>query len=281
MKQEDKGVAHSIKKLNQENNMKAVILCGGQGTRIRDISEVLPKPMLSIGNRPILWHIMKTYAHYGVKDFILCLGYKGWLIKEFFLNYAAKMGDVTLTLGKNDSIVYESNYEEADWKITLAESGEAAQTGARVWNVRKYLNDCEMFSLTYGDGVADINIKELMDTHKKSGLLATVSGVHPSGRFGEMELNGFSVSEFNEKPNVSSGLINGGYMIFNTGVFKKYFKNGDNLVLERDVLPAIVKDRQLGVYKHNGFWQCIDTPREYHILNELWKNDQAVWKVWK
>lgn len=262
--------------------MKAVILCGGQGTRIRDISEILPKPMLPIGDRPILWHIMKTYAHYGIKDFILCLGYKGWLVKEFFLNYTAKIDDINLTLGENNICNVGKGFDEAGWKITLAETGEASQTGARIWNVRRYLEGSQIFSVTYGDGVADIDLKALLAAHKKSGLSATITGVHPSGRFGEMELNKDGVvTQFNEKPNVSSGVINGGFMIFEKKALNKYFRNGEDLVLETEVLTRMVKDRQLGMYKHNGFWQCVDTSREYHMLNELWKQNKAPWKVWK
>lgn len=260
--------------------MKAIILCGGQGTRIRDVSEVLPKPMLPIGEKPILWHIMKIYAHYGIKDFILCLGYKGWIIKEFFINYAAKISDISLTLGKQDSVIYHNVNEEVNWKITLAETGDASQTGARIWNARRYLEDCDLFSVTYGDGVADINIKALVDTHKKSGFLGTITGVHPLGRFGEMEIRGGMITEFNEKPNVSMGLINGGFMIFNRKVIDKYFREGEDLVLESEVLVKMVKDKQLGVYQHDGYWQCVDTPREYNILNKLWSEKKAPWKIW-
>ncbi|OIO35455.1 MAG: glucose-1-phosphate cytidylyltransferase [Candidatus Omnitrophica bacterium CG1_02_44_16] len=261
--------------------MKSVILCGGQGTRIRDISEVLPKPMLSIGDRPILWHIMKIYAHYGIKEFILCLGYKGWLIKEFFLNYAAKTGDITLTLGDEGSVTLQNDHNEADWKITLVETGQTAQTGARIWNIRKYLKNCESFCVTYGDGVADINIAALLATHKKSQLMGTITGVHPSGRFGEMEIKGGLITQFNEKPNVSMGLINGGFMVFNKQAIGKYFGPGDDLILETEVLNRMVKNKQLGMYKHNGFWQCVDTPREYHMLNDLWRDNKAPWKIWK
>lgn len=265
----------------EKTKIKAVILCGGQGTRIRDVSEVLPKPMLMIGNMPILWHIMKTYSHYGIKDFVLCLGYKGWIVKDFFLNYYAKISDITVKLGKKDSIVYHDANDEADWNITMVETGENAQTGARIWNARKYLEDCDMFSVTYGDGVADIDIKALIEKHKDGGFLGTVTGVHPSGRFGEMEISDGLVTEFYEKPNVGMGLINGGFMLFDKKVVKKYFKPGDGLVLETEVLPNMVKNKELGVYKHGGFWQCVDTPREYGILNHMWDSDKAIWKVWE
>ena len=261
--------------------MKAVILCGGQGTRIRDISEILPKPMLPVDNRPILWHIMKIYSYYGINDFILCLGYKGWLIKEYFLNYSAKIGDISITLGSGGSVVLHNEHEEAGWKITLVETGECSNTGARIWNARKYLEGCDDFSVTYGDGVADINLNALLKAHKNSGLLGTVTGVHPSGRFGEMEIEKGIVTEFNEKPNVSTGLINGGFMVFKYEALAKYFRNGEDLVLETEVLSRFVRDRQLGMYEHDGFWQCVDTSREYHLLNDLWKTNKAPWKVWK
>ena len=260
--------------------MKAVILCGGKGTRIRDASELLPKPMLPIGGRPILWHIMKIYAHYGIKDFVLCLGYKGWVIKEFFLNYCAKMSDITVSLDKEMPATYHNHSGEQDWKVTLVETGDIAQTGARIWKAGRYLEDCEKFCVTYGDGVADVNIKELLENHEKSGLLGTITGVHPSGRFGEMEIEKNLIIEFDEKPNVSTGMINGGFMVFDRKVIDKYFKPGDDLILERHVLTNMVKDKQLGVFKHNGFWQCVDTLREYNILNSMWDNNNAYWKVW-
>ena len=263
------------------SKIKAVILCGGQGTRIRDVSEVLPKPMLTIGNMPIVWHIMKIYAHYGIKDFVLCLGYKGWIIKEFFLNYKAKVSNISIKLGDPDSVKYHDMHDESDWNITLVETGESAQTGARIWNAREYIEDCDMFSLTYGDGVADIDVKALIKEHKDSGLLGTITGVHPSGRFGEIEVSDNLITEFDEKPNVGMGLINGGFMLFDKSVIKKYFRPGDDLILESEVLSNMVKDKKLGVYKHSGFWQCIDTPREYGVLNHMWDSGKAVWKVWK
>lgn len=262
--------------------MKTIILCGGKGTRIKDVSEVLPKPMLPIGNKPMLWHIMKIYSHYGIKDFILCLGYKGWVIKEFFLNYCAKVSDITITLNQQNSVIFHHNHnEEVDWNVTLAETGEDSQTGARVWNVRKYLEDCDVFSVTYGDGVGNIDIKTLVESHKKSGLLGTITGVHPSGRFGEIEKSRNKVTQFNEKPNVNTGLINGGFMVFNKRVIDKYFRPGEDLILEGEILPKMVKDKQLAIYEHNGYWQCIDTSREYGLLNQIWKNEKAPWKVWQ
>ena len=259
--------------------MKAVILCGGLGTRIRDVSEVLPKPMLPIGNKPILWHIMKIYAAHGVRDFVLCLGYKGWIIKEFFLNYHAMTSDVTITLDKKESVVFHDNHSIEDWRVTLVHTGEDAATGARIWRARRYLEDCEYFSVTYGDGLADINVSDLVREHKSSDLMATITGVRPTGRFGEIELKGKKITELNEKPNVSRGLINGGFMMFKREVIYKYFDDQCDLILENDVLGRLVKDGQLGVYKHFGYWQCVDTLREYNQLNELWTAEKAPWKV--
>src|SRR6266567_4328917 len=190
--------------------MKAVILCGGQGTRIREASEVLPKPLLPIGGKPIVWHIMKTYASFGVKDFVLCLGYKGWLIKEFFLNYRAMTSDLTVHLGKDSSVEIHGGNGVEDWRVTLAETGEATQTGGRVAAIRRYVQDDDFFALTYGDGVADIDIGALVAMHKRHGRIATVTAVRPASRFGEMQVDGATVREFNEKPQATGGFISGG-----------------------------------------------------------------------
>jgi len=260
--------------------MKTVILCGGQGTRIRDVSEVVPKPMLSIGGRPILWHIMKLYALYGLKEFVLCLGYKGWLIKEFFLQYRAMTSDVTVTLGEHDQVEFHGMTDEADWRVTLADTGEEAQTGARVWHVRRYLEDTDRFCLTYGDGVGDVDLRRLLQAHADSRKTAMLTGVRPAGRFGELELNGKLVTHFHEKPNVGAGYINGGFMVFDTKKAWNYFRDGEDLNLEQEVLPKIVADRELEVLQHDGFWQCMDTLREYNLLNELWESGRAPWKRW-
>ena len=260
--------------------MKVVILCGGQGSRIRDVSEVLPKPMLSIGDRPILWHIMKIYSSYGFKEFILCLGYKGWMIKDFFINYTSKISDISLSLGREDSLFFHNANDEFDWKITLAETGENAQTGARVKRIERYLKGSDHFCLTYGDGVANVDLNALVKQHRASKMTATITGVHPIGRFGEIEIDENRITEFNEKPNVSTGLINGGFMVMNTKAIGKYFTDEEGLNLETDVMPKIVKDGQMGIYRHEGFWNCMDTPREYSNLNQLWDTRKAPWKVW-
>lgn len=260
--------------------MKVVILCGGQGSRIRDVSDIIPKPMLPIGRRPILWHIMKLYSHYGYNDFILCLGYKGWDVKEFFLNYYARTSDITVKLSRENSIAYHSKSDEARWSVTLVDTGEDAQTGTRVKRIEPYLEGETNFALTYGDGVADVNIAELVEQHRQSGVLLTVTGVHPSGRFGEIEVQNGLVNEFNEKPNVGSGMINGGFMICQKEILAKYFSADKDEILEKDVIPRIVKDKQVSLYKHNGYWQCMDTAREFKQLNDLWSGRKAPWKVW-
>jgi len=212
--------------------MKAVILCGGQGTRIRDVSEIVPKPMLPIGNRPILWHIMKMLSGHGIKDFVLCLGYKGWVIKDYFLQYRAMTSDLTIEMGNGGQVVYYDEPEEADWRITLVDTTEDAETGARVWNVRQHLEDTERFLLTYGDGIADIDVAALLQVHTESQRVAILTGVRPSGRFGEMEFDGSRVTSFNEKPNALGGYINGGFMLFKTQSAWPYFRAGVDLNLE-------------------------------------------------
>ena len=261
--------------------MKVVILCGGQGSRIKGVSDIVPKPMVNVGHQPILWHIMKLYAHYGYHEFILCLGYKGWMIKEFFLNYYAKTSDLTISLNKENWVVYHDKSHEHDWKVTLAETGEESQTGTRVRLIKKFLSDTEPFHLTYGDGLADIDIGRLVKAHQKFGGLGTLTGVHPAGRFGEIEVAGHKIKSFNEKPNVTSGMINGGFMIFEPRVFGKYFTGEEDVILEKDIIPLIVRDKKMGIYEHEGFWQCMDTPREHALLNKLWQDGEAPWKLWK
>lgn len=259
--------------------MKAVILCGGQGTRIRDASETLPKPMLPIGGRPVLWHIMKGYAVHGVKDFVLCLGYKGWLIKEFFLNYRAMSSDVTVRLDRHDAAQFHDSHDE-DWSVTLAETGEATQTGGRIAAARKYLEGEEMFSATYGDGVSDVDLAKLIAFHRSHGKVATVTAVRPPGRFGEMVIADGAVHEFNEKPQSTEGFINGGFFIFDAKRIWPYLVGGPQCVLEREPLQRLAADGQLMAFPHTGFWQPMDTSRELGILNELWASGRAPWKTW-
>jgi glucose-1-phosphate cytidylyltransferase len=261
--------------------MKAMILCGGSGTRIRDVSELLPKPMLPIGNFPILWHIMKIYSYYGINEFVLGLGYKGWKIKEYFLNYKAMIKDVTIEFKDNKSLIFHDEVIEKDWKVTLAETGEKAMTGARVWKMRKYVEEDDFFALTYGDGVSNVDIKKLIEFHNSCGKIGTVTGVRPASRFGEIVLRENLITSFNEKPNVSEGWINGGFMILDSKRIWDYLWPDDNLNFEKETLTALARDQQLVSFKHDGFWQCMDTFREYELLNELWQCGKAPWKVWK
>ena len=260
--------------------MKAVILCGGRGSRIRDVSEDIPKPMLPVGGKPILWHIMKIYAAHGVTEFVLTLGYKGWMIKEFFLNYQAMVSDVTLSFSRHNQIEFHNELQEARWKITLADTGEQTLTGGRIWKVRRYLEDADHFCLTYGDGVADISISDLIAHHKQSGLAATLTAGKYGGRFGELQWKDGKVTTFKEKPADSGDRINGGFMMLDGQRIWDYFEPRDDLVLETDVLYKIMMDGQLGYYRHDGFWQCMDTPREYEQLNALWNRGSPPWKIW-
>lgn len=261
--------------------MKVVILCGGQGTRLRDITELMPKPMSPVGDRPILWHIMKIYSHYGIKEFILCLGYKGWKIKEFFLNFQAMTGDFTVTLGDHKTVNFHQSAEEAEWKVTLAETGDDTMTGARLWKVRKYLEQEDHFCLTYGDGVADVNVSNLIEFHKKRNAIGTITGVRPMSRYGRLSIKDDLAVDFDEKAGSDEAWVNGGFMVFDAKRVWDYFWPEDHLVLEKEPLPAMVKDRQLSVYRHDGFWVGMDTMREYTLLNDLWTRGKAPWKVWK
>jgi glucose-1-phosphate cytidylyltransferase len=260
---------------------KAVILCGGLGTRIRDVADDIPKPLIRIGELPILWHIMNLYAYYGIKDFVLCLGYKGWLIKEFFLNYHHFVTDFTLTLDSNIAIDYHSEHSEKDWRITMANTGLPTQTGGRIWQVRKYLQDSDIFCVTYGDGVADIDINDLLDFHRSHGLIGTVTGVRPPGRFGVMEISDDETTplatSFREKPQGIAGYINGGYFVFDHRLWD-FLSDDPNLVFEREPLPSLAAAGELAVYKHQAFWQPMDTFRDWRQLNAVWESGEAPWK---
>ena len=260
--------------------MKAVILCGGQGTRIRDANESLPKPMLPIGNKPMVWHIMKGYAAYGVTEFVLCLGYKGWVIKEFFLNYRAMTADLTVSLAPKGELAFHSSHGEEDWSVTLAETGEDTMTAGRVAAVRRYVEDADHFLLTYGDGVADVDIGELVAFHKSHGKVATVTAVRPPGRFGEMGIEGNRVSEFNEKPQATEGFINGGFFVFDAKRAWDFIGSDPKTVLEREPMQRLAKEGELVAFRHTGFWQPMDTFREYSYLNDLWTRGAAPWKRW-
>lgn len=261
--------------------MKVVILCGGQGTRIRDVADNIPKPLIPIAGLPILWHIMKYYSFAGFNQFILCLGYKSEAIKDFFLNYENRTRDFTMTLGKNASITYHNDHAECDWQITLADTGQSAMTGARIKKIQKYLRQDENFMLTYGDGVGTIDLHALKQFHLKHQKIMTITGVRPPGRFGELRSDETKmITEFNEKPQASGGRISGGFFVCRQEIFN-YLSDDDNLVFEQNPLKMLVKDKQLMVYEHDDFWQPMDTHRDYMYLNQLCEKNQAPWVVWK
>jgi len=261
--------------------MKVVILCGGFGTRIRDVAEDIPKPMIPIGNYPILWHIMKYYANFGHKDFILCLGYKSNVIKDFFLNYEAHTADFTISLGNKNDIIFHDSHQRLDWRVTLAETGLNSMTGVRIKLVQKYLTDEDNFMLQYGDGVGDVDLEKLLKFHLAHKKILTVTGVRPPGRFGELvaQKNG-KVIEFNEKTQATGGRISGGFFVCRKELFK-YLDNKENLVFEREPIQSLVRDEQLMVFEHDGFWQPMDTYRDYVLLNSLYNEGKAPWAVWK
>jgi glucose-1-phosphate cytidylyltransferase len=253
--------------------MKVAILAGGLGTRLREETEFRPKPMVEIGGRPILWHIMKGYARFGFTDFIICLGYKGDVIRDYFLNYRYRNSDLTVTLGSH-SVMLHSDPEECGWTVTLAETGEKTMTGGRLKRIAKYI-DHGMFMATYGDGVANVSIPALLDCHLKSGKLATVTAVRPSSRFGELSVVEGLVSSFEEKPQVQNSWVNGGFFVFHREVLELI--PNDEARLETDVLQRLAGMRQLAVYQHDGFWQCMDNLREMELLNKMWQSGDVPW----
>ncbi len=255
--------------------MKVVILCGGEGTRLREETEVKPKPMVKIGEMPILWHIMKTYAHYGFDEFIICLGYKGEIIKSYFYNYNILSNDFTVELGTGNLKIHPK-HSEIGWKVTLVDTGLNAMTGARLKKIEKFIDE-DTFMLTYGDGVTDLNIKKLIDFHNSHNKIGTVTGVYPPSLYGELSIHKDQILSFNEKPVSRTNSINGGYFVFNKAFFK-YLQDDDNCILERAPLEKLASDGELKVLLHNGFWQCMDTYRDYKYLNELWQSGNAPWK---
>ena len=255
--------------------MKVVILAGGLGTRISEETLVRPKPMVEIGGKPILWHIMKIYAAHGHADFVICCGYRGYMIKEYFANYFLHTSDVTFDLAKNDMHVHQRATEP--WRVTLVDTGEASQTGGRLHRVRRYVEDAP-FCFTYGDGVADVDLGRLVDFHRASGRIATVTAVRPPGRFGALEMEGDRVTGFAEKPAGDGGWINGGFFVLEPSVFD--YLHGDDDVWEHAPMEALARDGQLAAYKHDGFWQPMDTLREKNQLEDLWTSGRAPWKRW-
>jgi glucose-1-phosphate cytidylyltransferase len=256
--------------------MKAVILAGGYGTRITEESVLRPKPMVEIGGRPILWHIMKIYAAHGITDFIVCLGYKGYVIKEYFANYVLHAADVTIDMAQN-RLEYLSGAPEP-WKVTLVETGEATETGGRLKRVARWLQDDDTFCMTYGDGVSDIDITASLAFHRKHGKLATMAAVTPPGRFGALTMDGDNVTGFREKPRGDGGLINGGFFVLSRQVLD--YVADDKTVWERAPLESLAANGQLQAFRHDGFWQPMDTVRERMVLESLWNGGRAPWKVW-
>ncbi len=255
--------------------MKAVILAGGLGTRISEESHLKPKPMIEIGNKPILWHIMKIYSHHGIRDFIICLGYKGYVIKEYFANYFLHMSDVTFDMGTNQMTVHQRNVEP--WKVTLVDTGEYTLTGGRLKRVREHVGQ-EPFCFTYGDGVADINLKALVDFHKSHGKKATVTAIQPPGMYGAIDIRDQLALKFQEKPLGDGAWINGGFFVLNPSIFDMI--DGDQSSWEGPPLNELVDQGQLMAYQHRGFWQAMDTMRDKHHLEQLWTNGNAPWKMW-
>ena len=256
--------------------MKAVILAGGLGTRISEETHLKPKPMIEIGGKPILWHIMKLYSAHGINDFVVCCGYKGYIIKEYFANYFLHMSDVTFDMVNNEMQVHQRKAEP--WRVTLVDTGEETLTGGRLKRVSDYVKDEEAFCFTYGDGVADINVTSLIDFHKKHGKLATVTAVQPPGRYGALNMQGSQVKGFTEKPKGDGGWINGGFFVLSPKCLK-YIQN-DRSSWEGEPLTKLANDVELMAFEHAGFWQPMDTLREKNMLEDLWQSGKAPWKVW-
>jgi glucose-1-phosphate cytidylyltransferase len=257
--------------------MKAVILAGGLGTRLSEETVSKPKPMVEIGGKPILWHIMKTYSHYGINDFIICCGYKGYVIKEYFENYFLHQSDVTFNMKDNKMLVHEERAEP--WKVTLIDTGDNSMTGGRLKRVAPYLNVGEDFCFTYGDGVGDIDIKALLEFHKTHGKEATLTATFPPGRFGALEIVNNEVRQFQEKPRGDGALINGGFFVLSPKVIDRI--SGDHTIWEQEPLKGLAIDNQLMAFKHEGFWQPMDTLRDKNLLEELLEEGKAPWKLWK
>ena len=256
--------------------MKAVILAGGLGTRISEETDLKPKPMIEIGGKPILWHILKMYSHHDINDFIICCGYKGYVIKEYFANYFLHMSDVTFDMCNNTMEVHHQHAEP--WRVTLVDTGENTMTGGRLKRVAPYLQGEESFCLTYGDGVSDVDIPKVVDFHKKHQLKATLTAVYPPGRFGKLDIVDHQVQKFVEKPKGDGGMINGGFFVLSPEVINLI--NGDATVLEREPLEILAQQGQLAAFSHTGFWQPMDTLRDKNLLEELWGNGKAPWKKW-
>ena len=258
--------------------MKIAILAGGFGTRLSEETSSRPKPMVEIGGKPILWHIMKIYASQGFTEFVIALGYKGEIIKDYFVNLHYRRRSITVNLGDGELTVHNQNNSEDDWTVHLLDTGLSAQTGGRIKQVSDFIGD-QTFMLTYGDGVADININKLLECHKENRSMATVSAVRPPARFGGISFDGNLVSHFIEKPQIGEGWINGGFFVLEPGI-RKYIQD-DNSIWERDPMEKLAAEKKLAAYKHDGFWQCMDTLRDVRLLENLWTEKKAPWKVWE
>jgi glucose-1-phosphate cytidylyltransferase len=256
--------------------MKAVLLAGGLGTRIAEETDVKPKPMIEIGGMPIIWHIMKIYSHYGIDEFVICLGYKGYVIKEYFQNYFLHMSNVTFDMKTNKMEVHNASAEP--WRVTLTDTGLSTQTGGRIKRILPYLGDDREFCFTYGDGVGNVDIKAVIELHRREGRLATVTATQPPGRFGAVNFDGHRVTEFQEKPVGDGGWINGGFFVLSPEIGK--YIEGDSTLWEHEPLKNLAADGQLSVYRHEGFWQPMDTLRDKQHLEALWSSGKAPWKVW-
>jgi glucose-1-phosphate cytidylyltransferase len=266
--------------LDRTKKEKVVILCGGKGTRIREETEFRPKPMVEIGNKPILWHIMKIYSFYGFNDFILCLGYKGEMIKEYFLNYEMMNSNFTIELGrKPKNIEIHNSHNKDHWRVTLADTGHDTMTGARIKKIESYI-DTDNFMMTYGDGVGNINLNTLLEFHRSHKKIATVTGVRPPSRFGELLIKGSRVTEFSEKPQIREGYINGGFFVLNRKVFD-YLSVDENCLFEKEPLERLATDGELRVFSHDDYWHCMDTLRDMDVLEKEWQKGSPPWKIWE
>lgn len=259
--------------------MKVVILCGGQGMRIREETEFRPKPMIEIGGRPILWHIMKIYSHFGYHDFVLCLGYKGDVIRKYFMDYSSMNCDITVDLANPHKVTLHGKHDEA-WRVTLAETGLHTMTAGRIKKIQAYVSNDEHFMMTYGDGVADVDIAGLLEFHKHHRRVATVTAVRPSSRWGELMLEGDEVAEFREKPQLTGGFVNGGFFVLSRRIFD-FLDDDPTVPFERAPMQRLSQERELLAYVHEGFWQAMDTRRDLEQLNELWNGGAPPWRVWE
>ncbi|MCI2238913.1 glucose-1-phosphate cytidylyltransferase [Paenibacillus sp. TRM 82003] len=262
------------------SEIPVVILCGGMGTRLREASEKLPKPLVDIGGRPVLWHIMKLYSAHGFRKFVLCLGYKSDMIKRYFLDYRINAGDFTLNLSSQEAPTFHTNGVQEDWDITFVETGLTTATAARIKRVEQHLT-ADKFVLTYGDGIGDVDITKTLRDHEAGGRLATVTAVHPSSRYGEMHVADGAVVEFNEKPTLADGWVNGGFFVFDRAFADKYLEDDPDMMLEQKPLQTVARDGQLTLSAHEGYWLGMDTFRDWTELNKLWDSGEAPWKIWE